>query len=165
MSDVIAARVESGTLTLVRQFFQGKLSGDVRVSGAAPVFASLQAGAWRADTLESGAAAVEIFTPVLDAGQIRQKPEAPFREAARAVDLTAAEIIVSVGRGIQGAIQSAGGGRPRPGLRRRTGSLAAHLRRGVASDGTAGGKFRTDGGAQDCTSPWASRARFSTWWG
>ena len=29
------------------------------------------------------------------------KPEAPFRESARAVDLTAAEIIVSVGRGIR----------------------------------------------------------------
>ena len=100
VSDVIAARVESGTLTLVRQFFQGKLSGDVRVSGEGPVFASLQAGAWRADTLESGSAAVETFAPMLDAGQIRQKPEAPFREAARAVDLTAAEIIVSVGRGI-----------------------------------------------------------------
>src|SRR5262249_29636504 len=32
--------------------------------------------------------------------QIRQQPEAPFRESARAVDLTAAERIVSVGRGI-----------------------------------------------------------------
>jgi electron transfer flavoprotein alpha subunit len=101
VSDVIAARVETGAPTLVRQFFQGKLSGDVRVSGAGPVFASLQAGAWRADTLESGSAAVEAFAPTLDAGQIRQKPEAPFREAARAVDLTAAEIIVSVGRGIR----------------------------------------------------------------
>jgi electron transfer flavoprotein alpha subunit len=101
VSDVIAARVDSGTLTLVRQFFQGKLSGDVSVSGAGPVFASLQAGAWRADTLEGGSAAVVTFAPVLDAGQIRQKPEAPFREAARAADLTAAEIIVSVGRGIR----------------------------------------------------------------
>jgi electron transfer flavoprotein alpha subunit len=101
VSDVIATRVESGTLTLVRQFFQGKLSGDVRVSGAGPVFASLQAGAWRSDTLENSSAAVEAFAPTLDAGQIRQKPEAPFREAARAVDLTAAEIIVSVGRGIR----------------------------------------------------------------
>jgi electron transfer flavoprotein alpha subunit len=101
VSDLIAARVESGTLALVRQFFQGRLSGDVRVSGAGPVFASLQAGAWRADALESGSGVVEVFTPVLDARQIRQKPEPPFREAARAVDLTAAEIIVSVGRGIR----------------------------------------------------------------
>src|ERR1019366_982767 len=59
VSDVIAARTEAGTLTLVRQFFQGKLSGDVRVSGAGPMFTSLQAGAWRADTLESGSVTVE----------------------------------------------------------------------------------------------------------
>src|SRR5581483_10038089 len=32
---------------------------------------------------------------------IRVKPDKPFREAARAVDLTAADIIVSVGRGIR----------------------------------------------------------------
>ena len=62
---------------------------------------SLQAGAWRADSLEAGSAPVETFAPPLDASQIRQKPEAPFRESARAVDLTAAEIIVSVGRGIK----------------------------------------------------------------
>jgi len=101
VSDVIAARSENGALTLVRQFFQGKLNGDVRVTGPGPAFASLQAGAWRADGLESGSAPVESFAPALDAAQIRQKPEAPFREAARAVDLTAAEIIVSVGRGIK----------------------------------------------------------------
>ena len=101
VSDAIAARVESGLLTLIRQFFQGKLNGDVRVSGAGPVFASLQAGAWRADTLESGSAVVEQFAPALDPAAIRQKSEPPFREAARAVDLTAAEIIVSVGRGIK----------------------------------------------------------------
>ena len=101
VSDAIAARVEAGRLTLVRQFFQGKLNGDVRVGGDGPLFASLQAGAWRADTLESGSATVEAFAPTLNAEQIRQKPEAPFREAARAVDLTAAEIIVAVGRGIQ----------------------------------------------------------------
>ena len=37
----------------------------------------------------------------LDASAIRNKPEAPFRESSRAVDLTAADIIVSVGRGIK----------------------------------------------------------------
>jgi len=37
----------------------------------------------------------------LDASAIRNRPEAPFRESSRAVDLTAAEIIVSVGRGIK----------------------------------------------------------------
>ena len=38
----------------------------------------------------------------LAATDIRQKPEAPFKEAKQAVDLTQAERIVSVGRGIKG---------------------------------------------------------------
>jgi electron transfer flavoprotein alpha subunit len=101
ISDVIAARIESGSPVFVRLLFQGKLNGDVRVSGGGPYFASLQAGAFRVDALEAGAAPVETFTPPLEASAIRQKPEAPFRESARAVDLTTAEIIVSVGRGIK----------------------------------------------------------------
>jgi len=104
ISDAIAARVENSSPVFVRQFFQGKLNGDIRPTGPGPHFVSLQAGAWRADALESGptsiGGAIEMFTPELNPSQIRQAPEAPFRESARAVDLTAAEIIVSVGRGI-----------------------------------------------------------------
>jgi electron transfer flavoprotein alpha subunit len=100
ISDAIAARVENGGPIFVRQLFQGKLNADVRPQGPGPHFASLQAGAWRADALQSGSAAVEKFKPPLEASQIRQKPEPAFREAARAVDLGAAARIVSVGRGI-----------------------------------------------------------------
>jgi len=100
ISDVVAARVDGKSPVLVRQFFQGKLNGDICLEGTGPHFVSLQAGAWRADALESGSAIVETFTPELRPSQIRQTPEPPFRESARAVDLTAAEIIVSVGRGI-----------------------------------------------------------------
>jgi len=101
ISDVIAVRIESGSPVFVRLLFQGKLNGDVRVSGGGPYFASLQAGSYRVEALEAGSAPVENFTSQLDAASIRQKPEAPFRESARAVDLTTAEIIVSVGRGIK----------------------------------------------------------------
>jgi electron transfer flavoprotein alpha subunit len=106
ISDVIAAR---GGNVFVRQFFQGKLQGDIRLAaggrdaakdGPGPHFVSIQAGAWRADALEIGSAVVETIAPELDSSQIRQMPEPPFRETARAVDFTAAEIIVSVGRGV-----------------------------------------------------------------
>jgi electron transfer flavoprotein alpha subunit len=99
VSDVISVRFDAGSPVFVRLLFQGKLNGDVRVGGAGPFFASLQAGAWRADSLVAGSASVETFTPELQAP--RQQPEPPFRESARAVDLTAAELIVSVGRGIK----------------------------------------------------------------
>jgi len=101
VSDVVAHRIEDGKLVLVRQLFQGKLNVDVRFAGDPPYFASLQAGAYRADKIEAGSAAVEKFKPQLTASRI--KPLETFREAARAVDLTAAEIIVSVGRGIKEA--------------------------------------------------------------
>jgi electron transfer flavoprotein alpha subunit len=103
VSDVVAHRVENGKLTLVRQLFQGKLNVDVRFAGEPPYFASLQAGAYRADQVEAGSAQVEKFTPRLSSSDIRTKPLELFRESQRAVDLTAAEIIVSVGRGIKEA--------------------------------------------------------------
>lgn len=101
VSDVISMRAEGGNLLLVRQLFQGKLNADVRISGVAPTFVSLQAGVYRSDQLMASQASVEEFTVELDASDIRSKPEEPFRDSDRAVDLTAAGIIVSVGRGIK----------------------------------------------------------------
>jgi electron transfer flavoprotein alpha subunit len=101
VSDAIGFRVEAGAPIFVRQLFQGKLNADVKLGGGEPHFASIQAGAFRADQVESGIAQVESFAPALSADIIRAKPLEPFRESARAVDLTSADIIVSVGRGIK----------------------------------------------------------------
>lgn len=101
VSDVISLRADGGNLLLVRQLFQGKLNADVRISGVAPFFVSIQAGVYRAQELQSGAAEVENFAVNIEAADIRSKPEEPFRESARAVDLTTADKIVSVGRGIK----------------------------------------------------------------
>lgn len=100
VSDVTDIKVAESKVEFVRQLFQGKLNADVDVAGE-PEFASIQAGAFRALEPKDGAAAVEEFAVNLDASQIRSKPEAPFREAQRSVDLGAAELIVSVGRGIK----------------------------------------------------------------
>ncbi len=102
VSDVIGYKAEAQDLVFVRQLFQGKLNADIRLSGEGPHFASLQAGAFRAEEASTGAPApVEAFRPELAASSIRQAPQPPFRESARAVDLTAADLIVSVGRGIR----------------------------------------------------------------
>lgn len=102
-SDIVAHRIENGAPVLVRQLFQGKMNADMRFAGDPPWFASFQAGAYRADKVEAGTAPVERFEPQLAAGEIRTAPGEPFREAQRAVDLGAAELIVSVGRGIREA--------------------------------------------------------------
>ena len=108
VSDAISHRVDQGGLVLTRQLFQGKVSADSRFAGDAPHFASLQSGAYRADQPDPlgapyPAAAVERFTPRISAGDIRTRPLEIFRESQRAVDLGAADIVVSVGRGIQEA--------------------------------------------------------------
>jgi electron transfer flavoprotein alpha subunit len=88
-----------------RQLLQGRLTGTYRHSGNGPCFVSVQAGAFRADAAESaqGTAPVEIFSPKIEASQIRTKPGEPFRGAAQTVDLGSAQRIVSVGRGIREA--------------------------------------------------------------
>jgi electron transfer flavoprotein alpha subunit len=100
VSDIVDVKNESGQAVYVRQLFQGKLNADVRASGE-PQFVSVQAGAFRAVEQGGGQAGIERFAVRLEDTQIRSKPEEPFREAQRSVDLTAADIIVSVGRGIK----------------------------------------------------------------
>ena len=107
VSDAISHRVDHGQLVLTRQLFQGKVNVDTRFAGDPPHFASLQLGAYRADQLADGAphpaAAVEKFTPRISPGDIRTRPLELFRESRQSLDLGAAEIIVSVGRGIKDA--------------------------------------------------------------
>ena len=97
MSDVIA--IHDGPV-FVRQLLQGKLNADYRQTASGPCFVSVQAGTFRADAVDPGVAAVETFSPRLEAAQIRNKPGELFRESAQTVDLSAAPVIVSVGRGI-----------------------------------------------------------------
>src|SRR6202046_3767023 len=83
--------------------FQGKFAADVSFNSEAPWFATFQNGAFRGDKAEAGAAAapVEVASIEIADGAIRTKPQEVFKEVKQAVDLTQAEIIVSVGRGIK----------------------------------------------------------------
>jgi electron transfer flavoprotein alpha subunit len=96
VSDVVG--IKSGTV-FARQLFQGKLNADVEAAGNM-ILLSVQAGAFRALAPADAEAAIERFPVKIDAAQIRSKPEKPFRDSQRSVDLGAADRIVSVGRGI-----------------------------------------------------------------
>ena len=104
VTDVTAVKKDGAAVTYVRPVFQGKLNADVVAEGPAPHFVTFQIGAFRADAAARGTAAASIrkASVTIDAGAIRQKPEAPFKEAKQAVDLSQAERIVAVGRGIKG---------------------------------------------------------------
>jgi electron transfer flavoprotein alpha subunit len=88
--------------TFIRPMFQGKLTAEVRPKGDAPFFVTFQIGSFRADAVQkSGTAPVTRVDLRIDTTAIRQKPEPPFQEAKQAVDLSQAERIVAVGRGIK----------------------------------------------------------------
>lgn len=103
VSDCTGFRKDGNDLLFTRQMFQGKFAADVAVGGDPPCFVTFQTGAFRADKAEAGAAAAPLETVNVEIGEgvIRTHPEAPFQEAKQAVDLTQAEIIVAVGRGIK----------------------------------------------------------------
>src|SRR5271163_2828148 len=104
IGDCVAYRYENNKLIFVRQMFQGRTSADVVFTGEGPWIASFQASAFRADLAAkhpSGKAPVKSVAVELQPEQIRTKPLELFREAKQAVDLTAAPILVSVGRGIK----------------------------------------------------------------
>ena len=102
ISDVVA--IGDGPV-FTRQLMQGRLSGNYQHAGAGTCFVSVQAGAFRVEGVEAGTspASIEIFTPTIDAAQIRTKPGDPFRGSSQTVDLGSAQLIVSVGRGIKEA--------------------------------------------------------------
>jgi electron transfer flavoprotein alpha subunit len=102
LTDVTGVKAGAET-AFVRSMFQGKLTADVVPQGPAPHFVTFQIGAYRVDQVVKGAspAPVRALNVTVDASAIREKPEAPFQQAKQAVDLSQAERIVSVGRGIK----------------------------------------------------------------
>ncbi len=93
----------SGGLLWRRPIMGGKLQARVRAKGAGTVFVSVQSGAFPADAVAAGEAAVGAL-------EIDLSSVAPDREilgvedvTGEKVDLSKADVIVAVGRGIGGA--------------------------------------------------------------
>jgi len=103
LTDVTAVKGAGTEPAFVRPMFQGKLTADVVPQGPAPHFVTFQIGAYRVDQAQKGSspAPVRALSVTVDASAIREKPEPPFQQAKQAVDLSQAERIVSVGRGIK----------------------------------------------------------------
>jgi electron transfer flavoprotein alpha subunit len=100
ISDAVGYKYENGKLVFTRQMFQGKFVADVAFVGDAPWLATIQIGTYRGDQAESGSAQVEK----VEAAQppaLRITPHEVFQEAKQAVDLSHADVIVAIGRGIK----------------------------------------------------------------
>jgi electron transfer flavoprotein alpha subunit len=103
ITDVIGIVQADGQPAFTRLIFQGKLAADVVPEGGSPCLVTVQAGAFPADKAKRGGAPASVRSTSIkvDGSAIRQRPEAPFREAKAAVDLSQAARIVAVGRGIK----------------------------------------------------------------
>ena len=101
ISDCVRASVADGAVTFARRIFLGKIDADVVPAGEPPVFATFQSGAYRAEQAERGAGPAAVESLAVEVGEVRMKPEPPFQEVKQAVDLTKADVIVAVGRGIK----------------------------------------------------------------
>ena len=104
ITDCTGTKTSAGKTMFVRPMFQGKLTADVVPEGDPPYFVTFQIGATRADSVVRAPRPVPVRTVAanVDAAGVRERPEAPFQEAKQAVDLSQAERIVAVGRGIKG---------------------------------------------------------------
>ena len=100
ISDATGYKYENGQLLFTRQMFQGKFAADVSFGGDAPWMATLQIGAFRGDQTEGSGGQVESVAAVVE-GAPRVTPHEVFQEAKQTVDLSQAEVIVAVGRGIK----------------------------------------------------------------
>ena len=88
----------SGELTGIRQVYQGKINTNVSANGL--VLMSFQSGAYRSDSIEAGSATTRTLDLDLSSVPTSIRPGERFKESKGGVDLTRAEIVVSVGRGI-----------------------------------------------------------------
>ena len=89
----------NNNLTFIRSIYQGKFNSDW-VFGEESCIISFQSGAFRADSIKAGSASVRNMSVDLSGVVGTIKPGEKFQEAEKSVDLSQAEIIVSIGRGI-----------------------------------------------------------------
>lgn len=100
ISDCIRMNIEGSKVMFTRRIFLGKLDADVVSDAEAPLFVTFQSGAFRPDqAVKRSGASIEDMQ--VDVSEPRMKPEAPFQEVKQAVDLSKADVIVAVGRGIK----------------------------------------------------------------
>ncbi len=100
ISDCVRAQVADGAITFTRRIFLGKIDADVVSDGESPIFATFQSGSYRPDQAAKGSGA-PVESMQVEVGEVRMTPEPPFQEVKAAVDLSKADVIVAIGRGIK----------------------------------------------------------------
>jgi electron transfer flavoprotein alpha subunit len=100
ITDVIGYKADGGKILFTKQVIHGKLTVDIESKVDGPVLVGFQSAAYSADNLESGSAEFRNVEVTLDSDILKTTSEEPFQEDTGGIDLTAADKIISIGRGI-----------------------------------------------------------------
>ena len=92
--------VEVENSIYIKQVLNSKLNASIS-SSSDRVLISFQSASYSEEDIIKGSSRSESFDVDLDSSSIKSKSDAPFQESASEVDLESAELIVSVGRGIE----------------------------------------------------------------
>ena len=100
ITDVTGYKTEGGKTLFTKQVIHGKLTVDVEPKVDGPVFVAFQSAAYSSDKLENGSTQIRNIDVTLDAAVLKTTSEEPFQEESGGVDLSSADKIISIGRGI-----------------------------------------------------------------
>ncbi len=101
VTDCVAIRDTEDPPVFVRPMFHGKLSADLTVHSPAPWLITIQAGAFATKAPEQGSPEVSTTPVRIDGTRIHRELLEEVSMAADRVDLSKAEVIIGVGRGIR----------------------------------------------------------------
>ena len=100
LADNIKMSISNGSIEFTKQSFNAKLLADIQTSDSGLYLVSFQSASFSSDNLKPGSSKIKKIDITIDETQIKNTYDEPFQESAGGVDLTSADIIVSVGRGI-----------------------------------------------------------------
>jgi electron transfer flavoprotein alpha subunit len=100
LADNIKMSISNGSIEFTKQTFNAKLLADIQTSDSGLYLVSFQSASFSSDNLKPGYSKIKKIDITIDETQIKNTYDEPFQESAGGVDLTSADIIVSVGRGI-----------------------------------------------------------------
>lgn len=100
ITDVTGYKVDGGKTLFTKQVLHGKLTVDIETNVNGPVLIGFQSAAYSIDNLEKGSANIRTETVTFDSSQLKTTSEEPFQEESGGVDLSSADKIISIGRGI-----------------------------------------------------------------
>jgi len=100
ITDVVGFKNEGGKVLFTKQVIHGKLTVDIEALVDGPTLVGFQSAAYSSDDLESGSAAIRNADIALDESMLKTTSEEPFQEDTGGVDLSSADKIISIGRGV-----------------------------------------------------------------